>query len=172
MPGYLLDTNVVSETTKDQPEPSVIDFLSRQTDLWLSSLVIHELEFGVQLAPQGRRRETTCSEPDTISCGLYRSHPSHQSGKRRVVSAISGRCGSLWSSTCPYRCIDCRDGMDPWSGNRDKKCAGLYRSGNRNRQPLGNLVTHLFVLIPSFRRRPESTPRPAGPHQPRSPPPF
>ena len=57
MSGYLLDTNVVSETTKDQPEPSVIDFLSRQTDLWLSSLVIHELEFGVQLAPQGRRRE-------------------------------------------------------------------------------------------------------------------
>ena len=57
MTGFLLDTNVVSETTKDHPTPSVIHFLSRQTDLWLSSLVIHELEFGLQLAPQGRRRE-------------------------------------------------------------------------------------------------------------------
>ena len=57
MTGFLLDTNVVSETTKDHPDPLVIDFLSRQTDLWLSSLVIHELEFGLQLAPQGRRRE-------------------------------------------------------------------------------------------------------------------
>ncbi len=57
MTGFLLDTNVVSETTKDHPNPSVIRFLSQQTDLWLSSLVIHELEFGLQLAPQGRRRE-------------------------------------------------------------------------------------------------------------------
>lgn len=57
MTGFLLDTNVVSETTKDYPDPSVIRFLSQQTDFWLSSLVIHELEFGLHLAPQGRRRE-------------------------------------------------------------------------------------------------------------------
>ena len=57
MTGFLLDTNVVSETTKDYPTPSVIHFLSQQTDLWLSSLVVHELEFGLQLAPHGRRRE-------------------------------------------------------------------------------------------------------------------
>lgn len=57
MTGFLLDTNVVSETTKDYPDSSVIRFLSQQTDLWLSSVVIHELEFGLHLAPQGRRRE-------------------------------------------------------------------------------------------------------------------
>lgn len=57
MTGFLLDTNVVSETTKDHPDPSVIRFLSQQNDLWLSTLVIHELEFGLHLAPQGRRRE-------------------------------------------------------------------------------------------------------------------
>ncbi len=42
--------------TKSQPSPGVIAFLARPADLWLSSLVVHELELGLQLAPPGRRR--------------------------------------------------------------------------------------------------------------------
>ena len=57
MSGYLLDTNVVSEIMRDLPEPRVIAFLSEHSDLWLSSIVIHELEFGWRLLPQGRRRD-------------------------------------------------------------------------------------------------------------------
>ena len=57
MSGFLLDTNVVSELIKDVPEPRVVAFLSEQQDFWLSAIVVHELEFGVQLLPQGRRRE-------------------------------------------------------------------------------------------------------------------
>ena len=57
MSGYLLDTNVVSETTRSRPNPSVVDFLDRTSELWLASLVIHELEFGLRLMPQGQRRE-------------------------------------------------------------------------------------------------------------------
>ena len=57
MSGFLLDTNVVSEMTKRQPSPSVISFLAQSTDLWLASLVVHELEFGLQLAPPGQRRD-------------------------------------------------------------------------------------------------------------------
>ena len=57
MSGFLLDTNVVSEMTKHRPSPRVIAFLTHRTDLWLSSLVVHELEFGLHLTPPGRRRE-------------------------------------------------------------------------------------------------------------------
>ena len=58
MSGFLLDTNVVSETKQHRPSPRVIAFfLTRRTDLWLSSLVVHELEFGLRLPPPGRRRE-------------------------------------------------------------------------------------------------------------------
>ena len=57
MSGFLLDTNVVSEMTKSQPSPQVIAFLAQPADLWLASLVIHELEFGLRLVPLGRRRE-------------------------------------------------------------------------------------------------------------------
>ena len=57
MSGYLIDTNVVSELTKASPDPGVIAFLSEWDDLWLSSVVLHELEFGLQCLPQGRRRD-------------------------------------------------------------------------------------------------------------------
>ena len=57
MTGFLLDTNVVSEMTKSHPSPSVIAFLEHPSDLWLASMVVHELEFGLRLVPVGRRRE-------------------------------------------------------------------------------------------------------------------
>ena len=57
MSGFLLDTNVLSEMTREVPHPGVIAFLAEQEDLWLPSLVVHELEYGVQLLPQGRRRD-------------------------------------------------------------------------------------------------------------------
>ena len=57
MNAFLLDTNVISELTRDSPEPQVIAFLSEQSDLWLSALVLHELEFGLQLLPPGARRD-------------------------------------------------------------------------------------------------------------------
>ena len=57
MSGFLLDTSVVSEMTKSRPSALVISFLAQSTDLWLASLVVHELEFGLQLAPSGQRRD-------------------------------------------------------------------------------------------------------------------
>ena len=57
MSGYLLGTNVVSELTKDNPNPKVIDYLNAHDDLWLSAVVVEELELGIQLLPEGRRRD-------------------------------------------------------------------------------------------------------------------
>ena len=56
MRGFLLDTNVVSELVKPVPEPLVIRFLTRP-DLWLSTITLHEMDFGLSLLPAGRRRE-------------------------------------------------------------------------------------------------------------------
>lgn len=57
MSGVLLDTNVISELTKEAPAPPVVAFLSARDDLWLSALVLHELEFGLRLLPHGKRRD-------------------------------------------------------------------------------------------------------------------
>jgi len=54
--GYLLDTNVVSEVMRSAPDVGVVAFLSEHENLWLSSIVIHELEYGLQLMAQGQRR--------------------------------------------------------------------------------------------------------------------
>ena len=57
MTEYALDTNVVSEPTKDVQNQPVISFLNEQPDLWLPSVVVYEMEYGIQLLPQGQRRD-------------------------------------------------------------------------------------------------------------------
>ena len=56
MSGYLLDTNVISEMVRSVPHARVARFFIEHDDLWLSSMVVHELEYGVRRMPQGRRR--------------------------------------------------------------------------------------------------------------------
>ena len=55
MTGFLLDTNVISELTRDDPDSRVARFLNDEGDLWLSSVVVYEMEYGLATLPQGRR---------------------------------------------------------------------------------------------------------------------
>ena len=57
MSGFLLDTNVVSEIAKTEADPRVIAFLTSQNDLWLSTIVLHELAVGLNLLPEGHLRD-------------------------------------------------------------------------------------------------------------------
>jgi hypothetical protein len=56
----LLDTNVVSEAIKPQPEPKVIAWLDAQAaeTLFLSSITVAELLFGMSVLAEGRRKES------------------------------------------------------------------------------------------------------------------
>ena len=58
MNGYLLDTNVPSEFSRDRPEPRVVDWLKSQpvTSLFLSAVTIGEIRKGLIVLPPGRRR--------------------------------------------------------------------------------------------------------------------
>ena len=57
MNGFLLDTNVVSETAKQRPQPAVVEFMTMHSNLWLPVVVIHELAYGIMILGEGRRRE-------------------------------------------------------------------------------------------------------------------
>ena len=57
MTGYLIDTNVISELTRPDPETEGIEFLTTNGDLWLPAIVMYELEFGLQVLPEGSRLE-------------------------------------------------------------------------------------------------------------------
>ncbi|HEX4079767.1 MAG TPA: type II toxin-antitoxin system VapC family toxin [Rhizomicrobium sp.] len=56
MAPFVIDTNVVSELTRPAPQSAVIAFLNQNSDLFLSVIVFHELEFGIQCARDTNRR--------------------------------------------------------------------------------------------------------------------
>ena len=72
MRGFLLDTNVVSEVAKPDPDRNVVAFLAERLDLWLSVIVIHELEYGVRLMPAGRRRDARRDAIAALTAGFHR----------------------------------------------------------------------------------------------------
>lgn len=54
----VLDTNVVSELMRPVPDPAVLAWVDAQSDraLWLSSVVVSELLYGLARLPVGARR--------------------------------------------------------------------------------------------------------------------
>ena len=56
MSGHLLDTNVVLETMGRVPHSQVVTFLTEHDDLWLSTIVLHELKYDVRLMERGLRQ--------------------------------------------------------------------------------------------------------------------
>jgi len=55
----LLDTNVLLEAMKPEPDPAVRDWLDEQgaETLYLASVTIAELTFGIGVLPEGRRKD-------------------------------------------------------------------------------------------------------------------
>lgn len=58
MTRYLLDTNIISNVTKPEPSESLLAWMSEQTDenLFIASLVVAEIWFGVLGSPAGKKR--------------------------------------------------------------------------------------------------------------------
>lgn len=54
---YLADANVLSETTKLQPDVNVISWLrAHETEIAVDAVILGEIQFGILLVPAGRRR--------------------------------------------------------------------------------------------------------------------
>ena len=137
MTDYALDTNVVSEPTKDVQAPSVIAFLREHTaELWLPSVVVHELEYGIQRLPQGQRRNRLRAAVDNIVASfsdrilplerngaelaaLYRVQ-AHREGRRlRISDALIAGIAKANDLTIATRNVRDFDGLgipiiDPW----------------------------------------------------------
>lgn len=55
---FLLDTNVISEAVKAEPNPSVMRRLRRhENEVAIASVVWHELNYGVERMPESRRKD-------------------------------------------------------------------------------------------------------------------
>lgn len=53
---FLLDTNIISELMKPAPNQQVLDWLNKQSDLYISSITQAELLYGVFRMPDGKRK--------------------------------------------------------------------------------------------------------------------
>jgi toxin FitB len=69
----LLDTNVVSEAMKPEPHPSLRAWLNDQSaeTLYLSSVTLAELLFGIAALPAGKRNDMLAQALDGLM-GLFR----------------------------------------------------------------------------------------------------
>ena len=59
----ILDTNVLSALMRTEPDRAVLSWLNRQPaeSIWLTSVTIFEVKFGIELIAPGRRREQLAS---------------------------------------------------------------------------------------------------------------
>ena len=55
--NYLLDTNIISEPTKQIPNPNVLQKLAQYNSQYaISSITWHELNYGVDQMPEGKKK--------------------------------------------------------------------------------------------------------------------
>ena len=133
MTEYALDTNVVSELVKPAPHPRVIAFAAGRGTLWVPSVVVYELEYGVAMLPEGRRRAQLRALVDGILANY----------DNRILPLERG--GAEWAGR--YRAQIQRAGRNPEAG--DMLIAGIARANGltlatRNRRHFDGLGIPLF----------------------------
>jgi predicted nucleic acid-binding protein len=64
--GFVIDTNVLSELAKPAPTASVVAFLNRTADLWVSAIAFHEMAYGVARMSDDPRKARLLAFIDTF----------------------------------------------------------------------------------------------------------
>ena len=104
--SFLLDTNVVSESTKPRPNPGVVAWLAAvdEDNVFLSVITLTELRYGVERLAQGRRRKQ-------LDRWLQQDLPLRFEGRILPIDAlVADTCGKLVARTESLgRPIEARD---------------------------------------------------------------
>lgn len=87
----VLDTNIVSEAMKAEPDPAVRAWLNEQAaeTLYLSSVTLAELLFGIAALPAGKRKDMLAQALDGLM-GLFRDRvlPFDTAAARRYAELV------------------------------------------------------------------------------------
>ena len=66
--AYILDTNIISEFMKEKANPQVIDWAQdHNEDLFLTTVSLMELNYGIMRMPEGKRKHTYREIADAIT---------------------------------------------------------------------------------------------------------
>ena len=87
----VLDTNVVSEPLRSRPHSAAVDWLDRQVieTLYLTTITLAELRFGVAALPAGRRRDRLGARIEDEVIGAFAGRAT-----RTIVLPRPGRCAT------------------------------------------------------------------------------
>jgi hypothetical protein len=93
----ILDTNVISEAMKPEPHPAVLAWLNEQVaeTLYLSSITLAELLFGIAALPAGKRKDMLAQALEGL-LQLFRDRvlPSDTNAARQYAEfAMTARTG-------------------------------------------------------------------------------
>jgi predicted nucleic acid-binding protein len=71
----ILDTNIVSEMMKENPDQAVTDWFKRQDNnqLYITVLTVAEIKYGISLLPEGKRKETLDSDASHMFNSVFRN---------------------------------------------------------------------------------------------------
>ena len=98
----LLDTNVISALMRPAPEQLVLRWLDSQprSSIWLTSITVMELRYGLQIMPKGRRRdgmvqllETLLAEKIEGRIAPFDAAAAQQAGDLMASRKTRGRAG-------------------------------------------------------------------------------
>lgn len=89
MAVILLDTNVVSALMLQRPDPAVVRWLDGQLpqQIWLPSLVVFELRYGVLALPSGKRSQNLGEALERLLLELIQERIAHFDGRAAKQSA-------------------------------------------------------------------------------------
>ena len=66
MNGFPVCTDVISELTRDVPDARTVAFFVEHDELWVSTIILHELNFRIGLLPPGRHRDKIGANSSTF----------------------------------------------------------------------------------------------------------
>jgi toxin FitB len=91
MAGYLLDTNVVTDAFRPQPNPQIAQWMNDHADqdLFISAIVLGEIWQGIALSADGRRKRALLDWFDgpTVRSGFSPAAFSPSDARRRLNGA-------------------------------------------------------------------------------------
>lgn len=133
--NYLIDTNVLSELRRPQPEREVAIWFGRheRRSLYLSVLTLGEIRKGIaKLAPGSRRDALDGWLAQDLSLFLEPRVGDRRRRRRRMGTPMRPCAAPLASNRRPAG----RHRASPWHGTGDPQRPGLRRPGPGGGQPL------------------------------------
>jgi predicted nucleic acid-binding protein len=70
----ILDTNIISEMMKENPDQAVADWFKSQDNdqLYITTLMVAEIKYGIGLLPEGKRREKLDMDASRMFDSVFR----------------------------------------------------------------------------------------------------